>query len=55
MDRVLKCVFIDITFIKYYITQTKIFKVKVKHKRLEKSKLDNNFGTEGVLYTTCRE
>ena len=51
MDCVFKCVFIDIIFIGYYITQTKIFNVKVTHVRLKKSKLDNNFGTEGVCFT----
>lgn len=36
-----KCIFINIIFIKYYITQTKIFKVKVENERLKKSKQDN--------------
>jgi hypothetical protein len=35
-----KCIFVDIIFIKYYKIQTKIFKIKVKVKRLKKSKVD---------------
>ena len=50
MDGVSNVFFIDINFIKYYITQTKLFKVKVKKIRLKKSKLDNYFGTEVVLF-----
>ncbi|KAL4565377.1 hypothetical protein LXL04_029469 [Taraxacum kok-saghyz] len=46
MDGVLNIFFIGINFIKYYITQTKLFKVKLKRIRLKKSKLDNYFGTE---------
>ena len=41
---------IHIISIKYYITKKIILKVKVKKERLKKSKLDNTFGTEGVLF-----
>ena len=44
-----KRIFIDIIFIKYYITQIKIFKVKVKQERPRKVKLDTYNGTEGVI------
>ena len=49
MDGVSNVFFIDISFIKCYITQTKLFNVKVKRIRLKKSKLDNYFGTEVVF------
>ena len=41
--------FIDISFIKYYITQTKIFKVKVKKTRLEKVKIGQLFWDGGSI------
>ena len=43
-----KCIFIGIIFIKYCITQTKIFIVKIEKERPKKSNDDNNFGTDGV-------
>ena len=49
MNNILKTQSIDITFVKYYVTQKKIFKVKVDEKRLQKSKVDNKYGTEGVF------
>ena len=39
---------IHIFYIKYYITQDKIIKVKVVKERLKKSNMDNNYGTEVV-------
>jgi hypothetical protein len=44
----LKTQSIYIFCIKYYITHTKIFKVKVEDERLKKSIVDNKFETEGV-------
>lgn len=44
-----KCIFIGISFIKYCITQTKIFIVKVEKERPKKSIGDNKFETEVVL------
>ena len=49
MNCVFKCFFIGIVFIKYCITQTKIFKVKVANERLWLFQMDNNFGTKVVL------
>jgi hypothetical protein len=37
-------------FIKYYITQIKIFKVKIEQEILKKVKLDTYYETEGVHY-----
>ena len=50
MNWVLNVFFIGIIFIKYYITQTKIFKVKIEKERLQKSKQDTCSGTEGVPF-----
>lgn len=44
-----KHIFLDIIFIKYYIIQTKIFKVNVEKKILKKSKVDIYYGTDGVF------
>ena len=43
-----KCIFIDIIFIKYCITQIKILIVKVDNERPKKLKWDNNFETDGI-------
>ena len=49
IDWVLSVFFIGVIFIKYYITQTTIFMVKVDEERLEKSNMDNRYGTEVVI------
>ena len=45
----LKTQSIYIFCVKYYITPTKIFKVKFEKEILKKSIVDYKFGTEGVL------
>ena len=50
MKKHFKTQYIHIFSIKYYTIKIKILKVKVKKEILKKSKLDNNFGTEGVLF-----
>ena len=55
MNCVFKCFFIDIVFIKYYIAQRKIFKVKIANKRLWLFKMDNNFGTEVVFSISIKQ
>ena len=48
INSVLNVFSLGIIFIKCYITQTKIFKVKVEKERLKKSNDDNNFDTGEV-------